>query len=103
MEYDAVHQIARGRVWTGADALKINLVDEIGTLEDAIHYAAVAAGEPDLAQWKIKGYPAPMSTMEQMMEMIGGKKGGDDALISALRGITRPQVLARLDNDIEVR
>ena len=98
-----VDAIGQGRVWTGADALKINLVDEIGTLEDAIHYAAVAAGEPDLAQWKIKGYPAPLSTMEQMMEMIGGKKGGDDALISALRGITRPQVLARLDNDIEVR
>ena len=98
-----VDAIGQGRVWTGADALKINLVDEIGTLEDAIHYAAVAAGEPDLAQWKVKGYPAPLSTMEQMMEMIGGKKGGDDALISALRGITRPQVLARLDNDIEVR
>ena len=98
-----VDAIGQGRVWTGADALKINLVDEIGTLEDAIHYAAVAAGEPDLAQWKIKGYPAPLSTMEQMMEMIGGKKGGDDALISALRGIARPQVLARLDNDIEVR
>ena len=98
-----VDAIGQGRVWTGADALKINLVDEIGTLEDAIHYAAVAAGEPDLAQWKVKGYPAPLSMMEQMMEMIGGKKGGDDALISALRGITRPQVLARLDNDIEVR
>ena len=98
-----VDAIGQGRVWTGADALKINLVDEIGTLEDAIHYAAVAAGEPDLAQWKIKGYPAPLSMMDQMMEMIGGKKGGDDALISALRGITRPQVLARLDNDIEVR
>ena len=98
-----VDAIGQGRVWTGADALKINLVDEIGTLEDAIHYAAVAAGEPDLAQWKVKGYPAPLSMMDQMMEMIGGKKGGDDALISALRGITRPQVLARLDNDIEVR
>ena len=98
-----VDAIGQGRVWTGADALKINLVDEIGTLEDAIHYAAVAAGEPDLAQWKIKGYPAPPSTMEQMMEMIGGGKGGDEALISALRGITRPQVLARMDNEIEIR
>ena len=98
-----VDAIGQGRVWTGADALKINLVDEIGTLEDAIHYAAVAAGEPDLAQWKIKGYPAPLSPMDQMMEMIGGKKGGDDALISALRGITRPQVLARMDNEINVR
>ena len=97
-----VDAIGQGRVWTGTDGLKINLVDEIGTLEDAIHYAAVAAGEPDLAHWKIKGYPAPLSTMDQMMEMIGGK-GGDDALVSALRGITRPQVLARMDNEIVIR
>ena len=98
-----VDAIGQGRVWTGADALKINLADEIGTLEDAIHYAAVAAGEPDLDQWKIKGYPTPPSMMEQVMEMIGGRKGGDDALISTLRDISRPQVFARLDNEIEVR
>ena len=100
---ETVDAIGQGRVWTGADALKINLVDEIGTLEDAIHYAAVAAGEPDLAQWKVKGYPAPPTMMEQMMEMLGGKGGSEDALVSALRGITRPQILARMDNRIEVR
>ena len=34
-----VDAIARGRVWTGLDAVKIGLVDTIGTLEDAISYA----------------------------------------------------------------
>ena len=42
-------EIAQGRVWTGADALKIGLVDEIGTLEDAIAYAASMGGDPDVA------------------------------------------------------
>jgi len=34
-----VMQIARGRVWTGKDALSIGLVDELGSLQDAINYA----------------------------------------------------------------
>ncbi|MBP5337596.1 MAG: signal peptide peptidase SppA [Bacteroidales bacterium] len=98
-----VDAVGQGRVWTGADALKINLVDEIGTLEDAINYAAVAAGDGDLAQWNIKGYPAPPSMMEQMMDMLGGNKNDDNALLKAARKITTPQILARMDNEIVIR
>ena len=100
---ETVDAVGQGRVWTGADALKINLVDSIGTLEDAIRYAAVTAGDGDLTQWRVKGYPAPPTMMEQMMDMMGGKKGDDNALVSAFRQITRPQILARLDNEIFIR
>jgi len=44
MTKEKVNQIARGRVWTGADAMKIGLVDELGGLSDAIAYAAELAG-----------------------------------------------------------
>jgi protease-4 len=44
MTKEAVNKIARGRVWTGADAVNIGLVDELGGLEDAIAYAAKLAG-----------------------------------------------------------
>ena len=37
---ERVNEIARGRVWTGRDALKIGLVDELGGLNDAIKYAS---------------------------------------------------------------
>ena len=37
---DKVLEIARGRVWYGEDAVEIGLVDEIGTLEDAINFTA---------------------------------------------------------------
>jgi protease-4 len=40
MSTQQVNSIARGRVWTGSDALRIGLVDELGGLDDAIHYAA---------------------------------------------------------------
>lgn len=39
MKQSDVDSIGQGRVWTGIDALKINLVDEIGGLNDAITYA----------------------------------------------------------------
>ena len=47
MTKEQVNVIARGRVWTGKDALKIGLVDELGGLNDAIAYAAKEAGIDD--------------------------------------------------------
>jgi protease-4 len=38
-----VNKVARGRVWTGRDAMAIGLVDQLGGLYDAIHYAAKKA------------------------------------------------------------
>jgi protease-4 len=50
----AVNQIARGRVWTGTDALRIGLVDQLGGVKDAIAFAAKQAGIKDV---KIKYWP----------------------------------------------
>ncbi len=40
---DDVHEIAKGRVWTAEKALENHLIDEIGTIEDAIDFAAKLA------------------------------------------------------------
>ncbi len=67
-----VDSIAQGRVWTGADAIEIGLVDEIGTLEDALKYT-VNLVEPgtDLSKWRIMEYPKPQTQMEMLMESLG--------------------------------
>ena len=44
MTRDQVDSIAQGRVWTGAQALELGLVDELGGLQDAVAYAATQAG-----------------------------------------------------------
>jgi len=54
MTKDEVNVIARGRVWTGRDALRIGLVDQLGGLTDAI---AFAAKESKLADLKVIYYP----------------------------------------------
>ena len=87
MTYEAVDEIAQGRVWTGTDALKIGLVDELGSLEDAVAYAASMAGDPDVSAWNVVGYPKPPTVMEQIMSQLGGK-GGDteEAVANVLAG-----------------
>ena len=78
MTPEQVDEIAQGRVWAGIDALGIGLVDEIGTLEDAIKYAAQVAGNEDLSTWQIVSYPKPMTSMESFMEMLGGTGSSKD-------------------------
>ena len=73
MTVDAVDNIAQGRVWTGAEALEIGLVDQIGTLEDALKYAALSIeGVTSLQDVKIEAYPKPLTTMELLLESING-------------------------------
>ena len=64
MDKAAVDAIAQGRVWSGKDALSIGLVDERGTLLDAIHCAAEAAG---LKKYRVEAYPEKKKFLEKLM------------------------------------
>ncbi|HJN75323.1 MAG TPA: signal peptide peptidase SppA [Myxococcota bacterium] len=44
LSMEEVEEVARGRVWTGAAAKEVGLVDELGGLQDAIVHAKVVAG-----------------------------------------------------------
>lgn len=74
MPVDRVDEIAQGRVWTGADAIGIGLVDEIGTIEDAITYAALSIeGVTGVQDVQVVGYPKPQSAMEALLESLTGE------------------------------
>ena len=73
MTVENVDAIAQGRVWTGAEALGIGLVDKIGTLEDAINYAALSIeGVDGLEDVQIVEYPKPMGTFDMLLEELTG-------------------------------
>jgi protease-4 len=73
MTVEDVDAIAQGRVWTGAEAIGIGLVDKIGTLEDAINYAAISIeGVDGLEDVQIVEYPKPMGTFEMLLEELTG-------------------------------
>jgi protease-4 len=58
MTRDAVHAVAKGRIWTGADARDRGLVDELGGLDRAIELARQRAGIPGGADVDVVSYPA---------------------------------------------
>lgn len=75
MTVEDVDAIAQGRVWTGAEALEINLVDQIGTIEDAIEYAALSIeGVTSVSDVQVVAYPKPKTTIETILESFGGKQ-----------------------------
>ena len=61
--------LAQGRVWSGVDAKRVGLVDELGNLEDAI---AAAAEMADLEDYSIKKLPKYKTGFERLMEDLGG-------------------------------
>lgn len=72
MSKDQVEVIARGRVWTGADAKKIGLVDELGGLQDAIDYAAEKAG---IKESKVLFYPiVKQDKLGELLEQLEEKE-----------------------------
>ena len=73
MSVEQVDALAQGRVWTGAEAVRNGLADEIGNIEDALQYAAfILNGHSDLSNIQILEYPKPLTTLEMLMESFGG-------------------------------
>lgn len=104
MSYDEVHKIARGRVWTGADAIGIGLVDTIGGIDLAIRIAAEKAG---LGNYKVKEYPEEKDTWTQLAELFGESQNDDLTLMAKIRLALRwkavkndIKALSRLEQDI---
>ena len=63
-----VEEIAQGRVWSGVEAKKLGLVDEIGGLDEAIHFAAEQAGLG--TDYRLVEYPRKKEFAEALQEMI---------------------------------
>jgi len=81
MPRERVLEIAKGRVWSGADALRLGLVDELGGFPDAIRLAREAAGIDEDAKVKIREFPGKKSPFE---ELFGeGPENSEDEMTRA--------------------
>jgi protease IV len=72
MEPDAVKKVGGGRVWTGAQALEIGLVDELGGLYEAAVAAKRAIGVKADAPVALKTFPAQKTLAEQLSQLMRG-------------------------------
>ncbi|MGD0769216.1 MAG: signal peptide peptidase SppA [Tepidisphaeraceae bacterium] len=64
-----IDELAAGRVFTGRQALDLGLVDRIGTLHDAIAFAADQASVKD---YDVRTVPAPKNFLQKLMEQSSG-------------------------------
>lgn len=89
-----IDEIAGGRVYTGAQALELGLVDELGTLEDAIEHVV---SRTELEDYEIRTVPRAQNFMEQLFADLAPKKEKDDRRLSAGLWSTLEPMLQGLD------
>jgi protease-4 len=65
MTPEAIEKIAEGRVWTGAKAKELGLVDELGGIDRALDIAVAKAG---VEEYSVVNYPAKKSFLELLMD-----------------------------------
>lgn len=68
LKRETVEEIAQGRVWSGAEAKKLGLVDELGGLDAAIAFAATQAKLG--SNYRIVEYPRPKELFEAVQDFI---------------------------------
>jgi protease-4 len=68
-----IDELAGGRVYTGKQALELGLVDRLGTMSDAVAYAA---DEAKIQDYDVRVVPEPKNFLEQLMEQLSG--GNDE-------------------------
>ncbi|MDO4462202.1 MAG: signal peptide peptidase SppA [Bacteroidia bacterium] len=105
-----IDSIGQGRVWAGRDAIAIGLVDEIGSLDDAIAMAKAKVGIEGEAN--IVSFPEAQDPMTKMMRQMGldtkasiGKMvfGESYNLVQKAQELSeKPSIKARLEQDIQV-
>lgn len=71
MKIEEVDKIARGRVWAGATASELKLVDKLGGLNDAIEEAKKLAKIPTSENVGIRVYPRKKTLMDFIFELVG--------------------------------
>lgn len=104
-----VDDIAQGRVWTGADAIGLGLVDTIGGLNDAI---AIAARKVKIDNYRLIELPKLEDPFEKIIEELTGdaknnilksELGNEYKYIQQYRNLLKMQgVQARLPFDVEI-
>lgn len=89
---ESVEKIAQGRVWLGADAIGLKLVDQLGGLNDALAKAAKLA---KLGEYYTVDYPAPSSWIDQLLAGASDAGSVDARLRLTLGDLYEPVSLMR--------
>jgi protease-4 len=68
LDMDMVDKVARGRIWTGADAYQVGLVDSLGGMDVALRLAKEESGLGADAEVPLQVFPKPQSPLEILLD-----------------------------------
>ena len=106
MPVEAVDKVAKGRVWSGAQAKQLGLVDELGGLDKAIEVAKQLSNIPAGESVRIVRFPVEKTFFEQLLEREKENNMSESAsLESVLRHIVSQMepVQARMPYELHIR
>jgi protease IV len=96
MKYDKLEELAQGRVYTGVTAKKLGLVDELGTLNDAIAAAKVSAGLKVDADVDLLVLPEPKTIFEQLFGDPSATTDSESVLSEGVRLLRQSKMLRQM-------
>jgi len=99
MTQPQVHELARGRVWTGADALERGLVDELGGIDHAAAIARKRAGLPASAELRVYPRSRPLDRLRPAGASQAAKAAAASMLPDAWGPVARLAARAGLSSD----
>lgn len=96
-----LRRIARGRIWSGADAHRLGLVDRLGGYDEAFAEMREQLGLADDAPLELRAFPRPKTAFEALMARFAGEAEGGAAAVAA-RVLEAVRPLARLAEQLGV-
>jgi protease-4 len=96
MTYERLEELAQGRVYTGLTAKKLGLVDELGTLEDAIVAAKTSAGLKADADVDLLVLPEPKTIFEQLFGDPSASTDADSLVSEGMRLLQQSKMLRQV-------
>ena len=91
VEQSYIKTIGEGRVWLGAKAKEIGLVDEMGNLDDAIGKAVELA---HLESYKLSYYPEKKDPYEELLKMLDNTTEEEKLVLKVREFCSKPRIMA---------
>lgn len=91
MTQDAIKKIGEGRVWLGKDAVEIGLVDELGSINQAIAKAAELA---QLGLYDVVECPKKKAPLEELLKMLDTTTPEERLMLKVREFVAQPRIMA---------
>jgi protease IV len=89
MDAATVEAVAKGRIWSGADAKAKGLIDALGGYATALELAKKKAGIPAASNVTVKLYPPPESAARALIARLLGREPQDDTTAALARAVAQ--------------